>query len=114
MKNENKNAPGLKVQKNTKINIKKLGKNKQSINRFGNKLNNNNNNKFIDKKNNTLLINHPHHMIFGDIDKNHYNNNNINYANKVNNGINNNSINLCSIRSLDIKEINTHKKINNI
>ena len=115
MKNENKNAPGLKVQKNTKINKKKLGKNKQSINRFGNKLNNYNNNKFIDKKNNTLLINHPHHMIFGDIDKNHFiinknNNNNLYYSNKINNEINHKSINLCSIRSLDIKEINTHKK----
>ena len=58
-------------------------------------------------------------MLFGDIDKNHFiinknNNNNINYSNKVNNGINHKSINLCSIRSLDFKEINSHKKINNI
>ena len=54
-------------------------------------------------------------MIFGDIDKNHFiinknNNNNIYYSNKINNEINHKSINLCSIRSLDIKEINTHKK----
>ena len=119
MKNDNKNTIGLKVQKDAKSNIKKLGKNKQSINRYGNKLNNHNNNKYIDKKNNTLLINHPHHMIFGDIDKNHFiinknNNNNINYSNKINNGINHKSINLCSIRSLDSKEINNHIKANNI
>ena len=119
MKNDNKNTIGLKVQKDAKSNIKKLGKNKQSINRYGNKLNNHNNNKYIDNKNNTLLINHPHHMIFGDIDRNHFiinknNNNNINYSNKINNGINHKSINLCSIRSLDSKEINNHIKANNI
>jgi hypothetical protein len=50
MKNENKNATGLKVLKDAKNNIKNLGKNKQSINRYENKLNNSNNNKFIDKK----------------------------------------------------------------
>ena len=58
-------------------------------------------------------------MIFGDIDKNHFiinktNNNYINYSNKINNGINHKSINLCSIRSLDSKEINNYKKPNNI
>jgi hypothetical protein len=119
MKSEKKNVSGAKVQKEAKSNKKKLGRNKQSINRYGNKFNNYNNNKFIDKKNNTLLISHPPHMLFGDIDKNHFetsknNNNNINYSNKVNNGINHKSINLCSIRSLDFKEVNSHKKINNI
>ena len=38
----------------------------------------------------------------------------MNYSNKINNGINHKSINLCSIRSLDSKDINNHKKINNI
>jgi len=120
MKNGSKNIVGLKVQKGVKNNIKKLGnKSKQSINKYGNKYNNFNNNKYNDKKNNTLLISQAHHMGFGDIEKNHLeinknHNNNINYSNKINNGINHKSINLCSIRSLDAKEVNNHKKGNNL
>ena len=118
IKNENKNVTGLKVQKDVKRNIKNLrNKIKQSINRNGNKFNNLNNNKSNDKKYHTLLNNHVHHIAFEDIEKNNLinkNNNNINYSKNINNGINHKSINLCSIRSLDSKEVNNSKKDNNV
>ena len=100
-KSTHKNKNNVKINSDNDINKKK---NIVSRNRGEN--NNINAEKISTKKNNTMMQNKKKHHI--NINININNQQNI-ILNKLSNGLNNNSINICSVRSSDNKEINNNK-----
>ena len=100
-KSTHKNKNNVKINSDNDINKKK---NIVSRNRGEN--NNINAEKISTKKNNTVMQNKKKHHI--NINININNQQNI-ILNKLSNGLNNNSINICSVRSSDNKEINNNK-----
>ena len=100
-KSTQKNKNHNKVNNDSDINKKK---NIVSRNREDN--NNINGEKTSTKKNNTMMQNKKKHHI--NINININNQQNI-ILNKLSNGLNNNSINICSVRSSDNKELNNNK-----
>ena len=101
VKSTHKNKNNVKINSDNDINKKK---NIVSRNRGEN--NNINAEKMSTKKNNTMMQNKKKHHI--NINININNQQNI-ILNKLSNGLNNNSINICSVRSSDNKEINNNK-----
>ena len=106
------NAKNISLYKNNCfINGNKISDKKNIISRNRNE-NNNSNEKFTGKTNHTLFQNKKKNHINLNIN---LNNQNKAVLNKMNNGINNNSTNLCSVRSSDKKGIiNIKKEKNNI
>ena len=86
-------------------------KEKEIVSRNRNDNNNANIEKNISKKNNTMIQNKKKHHI--NINININNQQNI-ILNKLGNALNNNSINICSVRSSNNKEINNNKNDKNI
>ena len=101
VKSTHKNKNNVKINSDNDINKKK---NIVSRNRGEN--NNINAEKMSTKKNNTMMQNKKKHHI--NINININNQQNI-ILNKLSNGLNNNSINICSVRSSDNKELNNNK-----
>ena len=97
-KSSNKNNAFIKLENN-------INKKKNNISRNREENNNINLEKLKSKKNNTLMQNKKKHHI--NINININNQQNI-ILNKLGNGANNNSINICSVRSSDNKEINNN------
>jgi len=96
-----------KNKNNVKINSDNdISKKKNIVSRNRGENNNINAEKISTKKNNTMMQNKKKHHI--NINININNQQNI-ILNKLSNGLNNNSINICSVRSSDNKEINNNK-----